>query len=82
MSEDLKKDLEAIALKHGIKDMACCGTVEEKDGPVFLGFLVTHGTAIELIETTFNVGRLWQHARGEVRRMLNDFEREKGWPSR
>lgn len=76
----LHVDLCAIAEKHGIRYAAFCGMIENSQGAQFYGRILGDShTRLDLFEATLNVGRLWQHVRGEMRRLLNTFD---GWPSK
>lgn len=80
--EDLKEkrkafrdDLIALCGKYGIENASFCGTIGDEFVSAFcMGELKS---VSGVTEAAMNVGRLWQHARSMVKKMLDGFE--KGW---
>jgi len=69
----LEGDLEDIMSRYGIKNAAFAGRHEED----YIGMFVGPQTNADAMETVYNIGRLWQHAREQVRTMLNRFEKDR-----
>jgi hypothetical protein len=74
----LSNDLEALCKKHGVTMASFCGQLMDKS---FYGACLVEsngrGTPRHIVEASFGVARLWQHARETVRSMMDKAER--GW---
>jgi hypothetical protein len=74
--ELLQKELDELAAKWNLKNAAFCASDSEEH---FVGTHVGTSTVVSFWETALNVGRLWQHIRTHVRKILNEYDANKGW---
>lgn len=72
--DDIVKLMKAYGLKHG----SFIGTVNEDEK--FFAFSTTGSndtlTTFDIFAICLNIGRYWQHMRGQVKDILNEFERK------
>lgn len=71
--KQLEGELEDIIAKHGIKNAAFAGKHDED----YIGMFIGPQTNSDAMETVCNIGRLWQHAREQMRNMLNRFDKDR-----
>jgi hypothetical protein len=72
--EAFQDEMRVLTEKYGVKEAAFCGDADGR----FLGFAIHQvHTAKEIADIVINVGRLWQHFRGVIRDILDDFERPR-----
>lgn len=67
-------DLAPVLAKHGVTNAAICGSHED----LFVGGAITTDDKFNFslaMETTLNIGRLWQYGREMTRQILNQFEK-------
>lgn len=69
-----REELVALCGKHNVKKASFCGTMGDEFVALFCAGEVK--AVSDVTEAVMNVGRLWQHARMMVKKMLDEFERE------
>lgn len=74
LEKGLRSDLEAVMKKHGIRDASLCGFTEDD---LFVGLVSISEeiTMSGIFQCSLAIGRLWQHARGVIKKALDDCER-------
>jgi hypothetical protein len=71
---DFQEELRVLTEKYGVKDAAFCGDADGK----LIGFAVSRELpAKSIVGVVMNVGRLWQHFRGVLWDVLDEFEKPR-----
>ena len=72
--EQLNVDLNDLCKKHNLKDGAFCAVHVESEE--YVGNLaIPDPTYQAYMMSSLNVGRLWQHARENIRKIMGEFEK-------
>lgn len=72
--KEFKDKIEAVMTEYGVESGSFCGEANgHYIGMMDIGHETTQQTAFDAV---LSVGRLWQHGREQIRRILNDHERK------
>lgn len=72
--EQLNVDLNDLCKKHNLKDGAFCAVHVESE-EYYGNLAIPDPTYQAYMMSSLNVGRLWQHARENIRRIMGEFEK-------